>query len=323
MHASNPSAEIRRARLDDAPEIARLSGELGYPMSVDEMAQRLEVLLRDERHHVAVVGAGERLFAWMHVEQRASLERGERAELMGLIVDTSARRHGWGRKLADGAEGWARERGLGSITVRSNVARDLSHPFYESLGYERSKTQHVYTKAVRHAAGATAHESPSADLPKYALLEIERRWLADLGAVHGLAENPHREIEDLYIEGCRLRLRKITGPSAETVFKLGKKYGKRGCAEPVTNVYLSQEEYERLSSLPGERTRKRRYSMAGGSLDVYLEPVEGVAVFEIEFRDERAAASYQPPRFALREITHDDAFSGAALARRPGAAERL
>jgi hypothetical protein len=25
----------------------------------------------------------------------------------------------------------------------------LSHPFYESLGYARSKTQHVYTKTVR------------------------------------------------------------------------------------------------------------------------------------------------------------------------------
>ncbi|HEX5049905.1 MAG TPA: GNAT family N-acetyltransferase [Gammaproteobacteria bacterium] len=154
MHASNPSAEIRRARLDDAPEIARLSGELGYPVSVDEITQRLAVLLRDERHHVAVVGAGERLLAWMHVEQRASLERGERAELMGLIVDTSARRHGWGRKLVDVAERWARERGLGSITVRSNVARDGAHPFYERLGYARRKTQHVYTKVLRHTPSA-------------------------------------------------------------------------------------------------------------------------------------------------------------------------
>jgi hypothetical protein len=32
--------------------------------------------------------------------------------------------------------------------VRSNVARELSHPFYESLGYERAKTQHVYRKTL-------------------------------------------------------------------------------------------------------------------------------------------------------------------------------
>jgi GNAT superfamily N-acetyltransferase len=112
------------------------------------MSRRLGVLLRDERHRVAVVAAGERLLAWMHVEHRSSRERGDRAELMGLVVDANARGHGWGRKLVEAAEDWASERGLTSMTVRSNVVRDGSHPFYERLGYARSKTQHVYAKAI-------------------------------------------------------------------------------------------------------------------------------------------------------------------------------
>jgi hypothetical protein len=32
------------------------------------------------------------------------------------------------------------------MTVRSNVVRAESHPFYERLGYVRSKTQHAYRK---------------------------------------------------------------------------------------------------------------------------------------------------------------------------------
>ena len=34
------------------------------------------------------------------------------------------------------------------LVVRSNVARESSHPFYEALGYKREKTQHVYRNAA-------------------------------------------------------------------------------------------------------------------------------------------------------------------------------
>ena len=67
---------------------------------------------------------------------------------MGLVVDSGARRRGLGRALVDVAENWTRARGLCLLTVRSNVTRDGSHPFYESLGYTRSKTQHVYGKVI-------------------------------------------------------------------------------------------------------------------------------------------------------------------------------
>ena len=34
------------------------------------------------------------------------------------------------------------------MTVRSNVVRHESHPFYERVGYERTKTQHAYRKRL-------------------------------------------------------------------------------------------------------------------------------------------------------------------------------
>ena len=147
MGAESPT-EIRRAVIADAAELARLSGELDYPLTADEMRQRLSALLPSERHYVAVIPSGGRLLGWMHVEHRVSLESGDRAELVGLVVDSTARRRGVGRQLVDAAEHWALAQGLSTLTVRSNVARELSHPFYESLGYERAKTQHVYRKTL-------------------------------------------------------------------------------------------------------------------------------------------------------------------------------
>ena len=76
------------------------------------------------------------------------------ARLMALVVDSSARRRGVGRALVAYAEAWALARGLAALTVRSNAARELSHPFYEALGYNRDKTQYVYSKALKSAPEA-------------------------------------------------------------------------------------------------------------------------------------------------------------------------
>jgi GNAT superfamily N-acetyltransferase len=142
--------------------MARLAAELGYPMPLAEMERRLERLLRNPRHHIVVASAGGgQLFGWIHVEHRTSIEGGERAELMGLVVDPAARRRGIRRELVDAAESWTSAKGLLELTVRSNAARDLSHPFYEALGYVRQKTQHVYVKAVGppHRTGGCLHSS--------------------------------------------------------------------------------------------------------------------------------------------------------------------
>src|SRR5688572_11431519 len=144
---------IRRAQIGDAAEMTRLSAQLGYPLSPAEMKRRLANLLANERHFVAIATRGELVLGWMHVEHRSTLEGGERAELMGLVVEASTRRQGLGRELVDAAERWAVSRGLLSLTVGSNAARELSHPFYEALGYSREKTQHLYRKALKSEQG--------------------------------------------------------------------------------------------------------------------------------------------------------------------------
>jgi len=139
---------IRPARLEDAAEIATLSTELGYPTSEGEMKRRMEKLLQSNSYFLAVAENESRVIAWVAAEKRLLLESGERAEIVGLIVTTSARRSGTGLALVKAAEAWAVEQGMPSISVRSNVARVESHPFYERLGYVRTKTQHAYAKQL-------------------------------------------------------------------------------------------------------------------------------------------------------------------------------
>ena len=147
------------------------------------------------------------------------------------------------------------------------------------------------------------------------MLEIERRWLVDLALVGDLSSVPYRIVEDLYVTGTRLRLRKITDANGVVQFKFGKKYGKRSrLVEPITSLFLTEAEYGQLSSLPGLVSSKRRYSIASGSLDIHPPPVSGVAIFEMEFESETSASSYQPPRFATTEVTGDPAFSAYSLA---------
>jgi GNAT superfamily N-acetyltransferase len=132
----------------DAERIASLSGELGYPAGVADVAARLRRLEKSDRDCVFVAVTGERLIGWIHAARRELLESDPGCEILGLVVDRAARRRGTGRSLLSAAERWARRRNLTVITVRSNVTRQESHPFYEQLGFARTKTQHVYRKPL-------------------------------------------------------------------------------------------------------------------------------------------------------------------------------
>ncbi len=140
---------IRRAGVGDAAEISRLSAQLGYPAPVEAFEDRLRKLLASPQHAVFVADAGDgRLAGFIAVERRLIIEYGERAEIAALVVDAQIRRGGVGRALVAEAERWAADLGLHDMVVRSNAVRAESHPFYESQGYGRIKTQHVYRKPL-------------------------------------------------------------------------------------------------------------------------------------------------------------------------------
>ncbi len=69
-------------------------------------------------------------------------------EISGLAVAATARGQGVGTCLVDAVTQWGRSRGHDQLFVRSNVARDEAHQFYESVGFTRQKTSYTFAKAI-------------------------------------------------------------------------------------------------------------------------------------------------------------------------------
>jgi GNAT superfamily N-acetyltransferase len=140
---------VRVAAPADAPRLAELSGQLGYPADAAELRARVERLALRKDHVVYVAELADGTLAgWIHATTAEMLEVGRRGEIAGLVVDERHRGEGVGKRLAHAAEEWAAAQGHTELTVRSNVTRDGSHPFYRHLGFEHVKTQHQYRKPL-------------------------------------------------------------------------------------------------------------------------------------------------------------------------------
>lgn len=147
--ANKQKVLIRRARVTDAPRLAELTGQLGYPSTAAEITQRMRKQKAASLNALFVVESREDgVVGWGHVSVTYLLEVGTRAELNGLIVAEGQRSLGAGAKLLEAAEDWARKHGCPSMSVRSNVIRERAHKFYERQGYEHYKTQKAFRKAL-------------------------------------------------------------------------------------------------------------------------------------------------------------------------------
>jgi len=146
---TSESVSVRRATVADAAAIASLSAELGYPVEPGDIEKRLAAILEAPDQAVLVAtGADRAVVGWIHGAEHLLLEVGSRCEILGLVVSSGHRRSGIGHRLLTAVEAWAHNRGLPEVSVRSNVLRESSHPFYEKHGYRRVKTQHAYRKTV-------------------------------------------------------------------------------------------------------------------------------------------------------------------------------
>lgn len=141
--------KIRRAKPDDAPLLAELSGQLGYPATASQIRRRLQAIGPASKHEVLVAelkGVG--VVGWLHVSRQPLLEVDVRAEVNGLVVSQDHRSLGTGARLLAAAEEWARKHGCKGMSVRSNVIRERAHQFYERHGYEHYKTQKAFRKPL-------------------------------------------------------------------------------------------------------------------------------------------------------------------------------
>lgn len=147
----NAAATIREIISSDAEAAARLSGELGYPASPDDMRRRIALLADTPNHcvYVACVSsdvAAQNVVGWIDIAIVHHLQSEPCAEIGGLVVTEAARSQGIGKKFLDFAEEWARARGVKRIVVRSRSTRKRAHMFYERAGFAQSKTSAVFEK---------------------------------------------------------------------------------------------------------------------------------------------------------------------------------
>jgi len=146
---------IRFATLEDAPAIASLSSQLGYPADSVEVAGFQAQVLQHPDHIVFVAESHEgTVCGWVHVFLSRRLFLPPFAELGGMVVDKGHRSSGIGGALMARAEDWAAECGCSIFRIRSSTIRTGAHKFYERMGYTASKSQQVFDKSLsglRHA----------------------------------------------------------------------------------------------------------------------------------------------------------------------------
>ena len=154
--------------------------------------------------------------------------------------------------------------------------------------------------------------------PKYSLPENERRWRVPT-LTPGITHAQSHLIEDNYVIGTRLRLRRITDPAGALTYKLVKKYLPTADGEhAITNLYLTASEYELLAQLPAQPLRKRRYVQHfmqwQFAVDVFEAALAGLVLTETDQPSQAALGTVVAPPWAGVEVTEDPRFTGAALA---------
>lgn len=158
-------------------------------------------------------------------------------------------------------------------------------------------------------------DAPPGKAEKYARVERERRFLLAASP----AGRPTRRvlIEDRYLLGTRLRLRRMTELDprvAGVTYKLTQKIPTvAGTPGLITTLYLSAGEYATLAAVPADTLRKIRSSFPPLGVDVFEGPLGGLVLAEAEFETAADEAAFRRPVEAIAEVTADVRLTGGYL----------
>jgi GNAT superfamily N-acetyltransferase len=142
---------IRPASPDDAPAIAPLLGELGYPAEVGQVRERARRLLgptgASPTDYVFVAETADGVVGMLSVHRFRGLHADDDVGLItALVVAQRVRGLGVGRRLVDEAIASAQGWGCSRLLVTTHVRRSDAHAFYERIGFEL--TGRRYAKAI-------------------------------------------------------------------------------------------------------------------------------------------------------------------------------
>lgn len=161
QHLNQADFSIRRATLDDAPEVARLLRDLGWSERIaaetpEETAVQVERQLRrsqaDDSHSVYVAETVEAEIAgYVSVHWLPYLLHGAPEGFVSeLFVKTSFRGHGIGSKLLATVEADANQRGCIRLGLINNREREsYQRQFYKKQGWEERAWAANFVKWLR------------------------------------------------------------------------------------------------------------------------------------------------------------------------------
>jgi GNAT superfamily N-acetyltransferase len=134
---------LRDAEQRDFAAVRRLLGQLGYAPDEAEFRRRFDSVMAAAGHRIIVAEEDGAVAGVLHVFERPALDKGCEAVIQALVVDDAMRGRGVGEALMRETETWASGRGLGAISLYTNVSRDRARAFYERIGYRLKATSHL------------------------------------------------------------------------------------------------------------------------------------------------------------------------------------
>ncbi len=133
-------------REEHLPEVARLSVQLDYPATLEEVARRFKLNEGRPDHQSYVALLDGRLVGWVQLwVEHAVLVEERGVELAAMVVDRNHRSAGVGKALVNAGKAWARGQGVGELRLSSNVLRNDAHRFYLREGFILYKTSHFFS----------------------------------------------------------------------------------------------------------------------------------------------------------------------------------
>ena len=129
---------IRPAKERDVPALAGLMGELGYPISLDDMRDRLAFVQSSRDDEILVAEIAGRVVGLVGIRIVEFVHRvGRQGQITALAVTSDCRRRGIGSALLGAMESYLRERGVLDVVVHTgNHRKDEAHRFYDGAGYD-------------------------------------------------------------------------------------------------------------------------------------------------------------------------------------------
>ena len=119
--------------------MAVLLGDLGYPATAEQAAERIERLEADPSISLIVAEADGEIAGLGALHTQTLIERDDiGSQVAALVVAERFRRRGVGEALMEALEDEARARGSRYLALNTAHRRGDAHAFYEALGYEHT-----------------------------------------------------------------------------------------------------------------------------------------------------------------------------------------